>query len=1701
MVLRLDKKIILIFVILCMFLIPCSFASEISNNTLATDNYADEITADGDIIYVSNDGDNGDGSLSNPYNSISDAVEKYNSTINSNIYIKNGNYDITDEININKDITIIGESREGTVLNSNSESSIFKITTRSQVTLINLTLKNANGNPALYLDDGDIITLKNCQFENNTKGAVYHYSYFGSITVNIDNSIFTNNYNNNHGAAVYLNRGSLNVTNSIFENNSVAHGETEVNRGGAIFVGGGILKTVYIDNCIFINNSATSGSAISQTADGDLSVFNSKFINNTSPGNTYYKDTINSSVIEVKSSNKGINLFLKNNTFKDNVLYDNIQTDDKVVVTYLDKNINLVGNNVEKYFEDDFNYIVTLTDENNNPISGKEIIATLTNTYNNNVTVITNTTGSNGQAVFSLKTQKPGKYSVVARFEGDETYDEIYTQNTISIRTENQYNIIFEPSYVYITEGESYNATGYIYDEYFIPVDFIETKFSVDWITHENSHLVVEGGLYKVTDGNKIIFDINRCHLVTRDEPYILHFNVTDIGSGVLTVDLSKNLSNIDSSLDTLYVSKDGNDTTGDGSENNPLETVQTALIANAALGGGKTIFVKEGIYDISTFTIIGNVTLIGEKGKTILRQDTGRLGMFEIDGKNIVDFINITFIDGYATPIPESLLHITDESTVYIDGCEFYNNTAYYGGAIAVSRGGSVYIKNSYFHENNGFLNTNGAGVLYVERGYAYIENSVFENNTASDGGVIYLGFESEADIINSTFVNNSALITTHAEGGGGAIFTRSNDLNIYNCSFIENYADLYGGAIYIDYGDVSIIKSYFESNMVRYSAEAKGSAIESAYNQYCNLTLNYCVLVCEENYAGNYLVYIHEIDEENHTYNVNYNYWKTTGLRASYGVANQSIIKISTENELIYTGDIVEFTVEFVNSNDTKALMDFVHDYELLLIPSIGSVENPLITIKNNKATFVYNATTVGEESIKMGNILLDKTYRFDVLDGGNKTDLNPEIEITPGKTSQITVSIDKNIDTNITVRVNDVDYSVAVNDAKAVLKIDTVPGSYEVKAIYSGNEEYKGFVISKTFEVEKYASKILAENITTYYNGQLKVTLLSDESVPIADEEVTIKINNTSYTVKTDENGTATLNLNLEKVGVYNVLTEFNGNSYFNSSQATSTITVEFANITIETLNENAVITPLKGSLSYKVTDNEGNPIRNIEITVALDSNDYKIKTNDSGIAVLDLSDNGLDISDYVATATIKATNVFNSAETKSNVKVIKENATLSGNDISVYANTGKLNVVLLDSEGNPIAGENITIELDSNINTLTTDINGSASLNLNLTPGNYSAVIKLVENKIYTAKDITVAVNIKETVTYINASDITVYYSNGKFTAELTDVNRKPIENARLIFSINGNDILALSDENGIASININNVPVGIYEVGIRFEGNSIFEASNSKATLTVLSSIISNDTKRGYNSPYDFEAKLLDSQGNPLSNVTVNFTVNGEKYSADTDSEGIVKLTEKFAVGTYAITFTNPSTDEKVSNYAQIIKRITGNKNLVMSYYDGSGYKVRVVADNGEYAGAGEIVTMKINSKTYKVKTDKNGYANLKLSLKPKKYTITATYKGVTVKNTVNIKQVIKVTKTTKVKKTAKKLTLKATLKNHKNKAIKNKKVTFKFKGKKYTAKTNKNGIAKVTVKKNVIKNLKKGKKYTVKVTYVKSTVKCYVKVN
>ena len=536
-------------------------------------------------------------------------------------------------------------------------------------------------------------------------------------------------------------------------------------------------------------------------------------------------------------------------------------------------------------------------------------------------------------------------------------------------------------------------------------------------------------------------------------------------------------------------------------------------------------------------------------------------------------------------------------------------------------------------------------------------------------------------------------------------------------------------------------------------------------------------------------------------------------------------------------------------------------------------------------------------------------------------------------------------------------------------------------------------------------------------------------------------------------------------------------------------------------------------------YKVGSNEVSP--DTWLVVTLDVNDVD-GLQQEAILSFKVSD-GENVTDYDASAfarqfTIAGENATANATVgeitnKVTVPVVAQEG--KGYKITAIVDNETVNLTKSYAEITPsaepvYAGQNVTVviavpeNITGNI-TVTVDgkdylatVNGTEAIAVipDLAIGNHTASVSLVNDDVYFSK--VTAFDIKVLGIEINAPDVEKYFKGSqKLVITVKDSEGKALAGEKLLISIDGKEYDATTNASGIATFDLD-MAAGKYTAEIALN------TTKASANITIKSTVPEENGTESKVANNGFEAKFIDSEGNPLANTSVVMSVNGKNITKTTDANGIAKLTKSeigSKAGTYTITAYNLATNETAVYNVTIINRLTGNKNINMYYFDGTKYSVNVYGDDGKLVGKNQIVVVKIGKKTYKVKTDAKGKATLKIpnTFTPGKYTITATYKDQTVKNTLKVKQNLKTKKTVKVKKSAKKLVLKATLKNDK-KAVKKQKITFKFKGKTYKAKTDKKGIAKVTIKKNVIKKLKAGKKYSLKVTYLKNTVKSTVKV-
>ena len=144
--------------------------------------------------------------------------------------------------------------------------------------------------------------------------------------------------------------------------------------------------------------------------------------------------------------------------------------------------------------------------------------------------------------------------------------------------------------------------------------------------------------------------------------------------------------------------------------------------------------------------------------------------------------------------------------------------------------------------------------GGIYIQNASPAIKNCTFKNNTAEQGGGIYIdayNSTSSPQIINCLFANNSTQdLSSPANEGflGGAILIAGDIANdsvnaqITNCTFISNSSNEYGGAVCVDNLNAANVSAIITCcTFYNNTASTSGPAVFTN----ANVTMNNCTLV----------------------------------------------------------------------------------------------------------------------------------------------------------------------------------------------------------------------------------------------------------------------------------------------------------------------------------------------------------------------------------------------------------------------------------------------------------------------------------------------------------------------------------------------------------------------------------------------------------------------------------------------------------------------------------------------------------------------------------------------------------------------------------------------------------------------------------------------------------------------------------------
>ena len=508
---------------------------------------------------------------------------------------------------------------------------------------------------------------------------------------------------------------------------------------------------------------------------------------------------------------------------------------------------------------------------------------------------------------------------------------------------------------------------------------------------------------------------------------------------------------------------------------------------------------------------------------------------------------------------------------------------------------------------------------------------------------------------------------------------------------------------------------------------------------------------------------------------------------------------------------------------------------------------------------------------------------------------TNMNIAVDnINVGEDAVINITLPNEISNElVSVTIDGKSYTVLINNGKGSLILSNlVANSYPITAKYDGNYKYTEGENTTALTVAKMSSavNVTANNIKFGEEAVINIAV-PNVSLGVA----TVVVNGKSYNVAiVDEKGV--LNIYNLAAGDYNVdVTYLGDNKYLSSTNAANftvskvsdyNMTVDIADIV---KGENATITvtiPEDGTGSVIVTIN---------------GTDYK-GTVIKGIAKVIIPD--LDEGTYKVVTFYTGDNKYDSMIVNGTITVNKNTiTTLIMNDVVKYfRGSQKLTAKLVDAIGNPIANATVYFTINGKVYAKITDENGMASMGIGLVPNEYKVSAVFNGTKDHDKSTANATVTVKSTIL---GNDTTLYFLNGtKYVAKFLDSDGKALTNTTVKFNINGVFYTRVTDENGMASLNIRLDP----KLYIITAYNPV--TGEQKANeVTVLPRIIAEDLSMKYLDGSSFNATLVDGQGKAVAGVNITFNVNGVFYHKTTDANGVARLNIRLMPGDYIITST------------------------------------------------------------------------------------------------------------------------------------------------------------------------------------------------
>ena len=1381
-------------------------------------------------------------------------------------------------------------------------------------------------------------------------GKDYAFNFGTTLNVNLKNIIFTNLYNKKYVVLIEGGSGdfTVNIDNCTFEkcnarylietNGEINNVIMRDNNIASSFISG----AVSIDNLLFENNSGNG-----QISSIEKGIYNSTFINNKITA----KSTNDYGIISVSDAN----FVSSNNVFENNTVKGFSISRERANFTSIND-----------------------TFINNAGVTGGAVKGGGTFIHAKFI----NNTATKGGAIYhdsNVLTLKDCIFENNKADDGDDIYGFIATNgmtrglclnmsNTLTLVSTNSSSIKSELKAIFDLGG--LKVSGY------------NIKFYLNGV-YKGSAPLVNGVATFVAVANDGKYEISA------SGDYI---NKTTVVNGVLNVDANP------VSVFDVYVSGTGSDESGDGSLAKPFATIKKAFEYGMSQNTLSLI-----IHIIGTLKGEGNVnldlaplidlTIVGENKETSIIDAEKNKYIFDFTPAydNVKVYLkNLTIKNGVTTKYPSQGGGATvDVGLVRIDGyylnvddCVFRNTTGH--GISADKLFSTLIVNNTKFIESSGgvYSATKALNVIVANTEFINCNLGVNKN-----GRTVYLtGLIAVSDI----FISSSSIPRYNVT-----------QVLLDNVTFDGNYngTKTVGSALYLEGTNATVINSKF-INLKDISAIHAFSS--SGYK--CNVTI-----------IGTYF--------ENNTRDIDYGYGQTNDYRPIFWLINSTFI-----NSGAFACPDIRYQDAWWVVNNTK----FINmTNQVLFRGSISSThkDDPLPDGVNNIITIINSLFLNNEKGVRFigGNVTGSSFYNTVVTAGGSYgvyldnnfwNSSEPTYVYSPSIScgswivpALVTDNASGPVQTIklVYLAFNGTDYSyydvskVPILDVNATFSVSggiINPGAgIFTRDGLTANYTYNG-VGNQVVTATLSDGNILKLNVT-FYRIDTFTNMTISNNAPQTGDYITVNV------VVRDKNGkllNGSVNVYLNSV-LKGTISLINGMGSFDvlaEKTGPCEIFVNYTGDLDNSYSSNMTIVSVKNTqMNVSVSDSDS--ASNVTFTVDFDhvANGFVFVT--IGGVTYNATVSGKEAKVIVpplAVGKYDAIVSYNGVVNKTVAVNISpdRNPVLNISDIvMIYKDGTRMVAVLTDYLGNPIANAIVYFTINGKTYNKTTDVNGTASMGLNLASNVYKATVSYNGSDKYNAvsKNITVTIN----PTIISKDLVKMYQNATRFYAKFTDSTGKAIANKEIRFNINGVFYTKKTDKDGVADLGIMLRP-----------GSYILTAYNPVTgeekgfNITVKSLIMQNDLTKYYLNASRFEATVYNKDGSLAVNKEVTFNINGVFYTKTTDKNGVASLGIALRPGNYTITTMYDGLD--IGNRVSVLPTLV-TKDLNMKHLDGSNFTALTLDGQGKPL-ANQNVSFNVNGVFYHKVTNKDGIASLGIRLMSGEYIITSYWNDFQTGNTIKI---------------------------------------------------------------------------------------------